>query len=333
MKRGSVVRMVAAGLVCAALAGCGSAADPAAAVLAPAVTTTTTPPPDPASVGANELGLVPVLMYHQIVAVPGGEYDQTPAEFTAELDRLYREGYRPVTLSRYLSGDLNLPAGTHPVVLTFDDSTRSQLSFTDSGAVTPDSAVGLLEEFAARHPDFPATASFYVNNEPFGDDPRALPWLAAHGYEIGAHTASHANLGRLDATGVQQEFAENVRAIAAAVPGCQVRTMALPLGVSPADHALARAGSWGGVGYAFDGVLLVGSNPAPGPFGALDPGGIPRIRSGRGDVPFDSDYWLDQLAAQPGQRYTADGDPAHVSFPSALAGELAPRWSGQARPY
>ncbi len=320
-------------LVCAAVAACGSPADPAAAVVAPATSAPAPAPPNPASVAANELGLVPVLMYHQIVAVPGGEYDQTPAEFTAELDRLYREGYRPVTLARYLAGDLNLPAGTHPVVLTFDDSTRSQLSFTDTGAVTPDCAVGLLEDFAARHPDFPATASFYVNNDPFGNDARALPWLAAHGYEIGAHTANHANLATLDATGVQREFAENIRAITAAVPGYTVHTMALPLGIAPADRALARAGSWDGTSYAFDGVLLVGSNPAPTPFGDLDPGGIPRIRSGRGDVPFDSGYWLDDLAAHPGGRYTADGDPARVSFPSGLAGELAPRWSTQAQPY
>ncbi|MGW4633332.1 polysaccharide deacetylase family protein [Nocardia sp. NPDC004415] len=290
-------------------------------------------PPDPAAVAANELGLVPVLMYHQITANPAGEYDQTPAEFRAELERLYRENYRPVTAAQYVSGEIDLPAGTHPVVLTFDDSTDSQLAFTATGDIAPDSAAGILAEFATRYPDFRPVATFYVNNEPFGADPRALPWLTAHGHEIGAHTADHADLASLDAEGVQRQLVRNVRAIAAAAPSVTVRTMALPLGIHPRDHALTRAGSWDGTAYTFDAVMLVGANPAPAPFGPLDPGGIPRIRSGRGAVPFDSAYWLDWLAAHPEQRYTADGDPARVSFPRQLAGDLDARWSAPANPY
>lgn len=276
---------------------------------------------------------MPVLMYHQISANPAGEYDQTPAEFRDELERLYREGYRPVTAADYVSGRLDLPAGTHPVVLTFDDSTTSQLAFTDSGAVAPDSAAGILAEFGARYPDFRPVATFYVNNEPFQGDPRALPWLAANGHEIGAHTATHPNLSTLDDNSVQREFAENVRAVTAAAPGTTVRTMALPLGIHPDNRSLTTAGSWDGTTYTFDAVMLVGSNPAPAPYAGLDPAGVPRIRSGRGAVPFDSAYWLDHLAAHPDQRYTADGDPTRVSFPRAVAGELNPRFTAQANPY
>ncbi|WP_336081244.1 polysaccharide deacetylase family protein [Nocardia sp. SSK8] len=327
----TVLRVVL--LLATTLAACTSQnamAPVEAPVAAPVVTTT---PPDPAAVAANELGLVPVLMYHQITPDPAGEYDQTPAEFRAELERLYRENYRPVTAAQYIAGELDLPAGTHPVVLTFDDSTDSQLSFTATGAVRPDSAAGILAEFAARYPDFRPVATFYVNNEPFGADPRALPWLAAHGHEIGAHTADHANLASLDAEGVQRQLVRNVRAVTTAAPEVTVRTMALPLGISPRDNALARTGSWDGTSYAFDAVMLVGANPAPAPFGPLDPAGVPRIRSGRGEVPFDSAYWLDWLAAHPEQRYTADGDPARVSFPRTLSGDLAARWADRANAY
>ncbi|MRH90772.1 polysaccharide deacetylase family protein [Nocardia sp. SYP-A9097] len=293
----------------------------------------TTPPPDPAAVGANELGVVPILMYHQLSPAPAGDYDQTPDKFRAELDRLLRENYRPITVSRYVSGTIDLPAGTHPVVLTFDDSTISQLTFTTEGNPAPDTAIAILEDFRARHPEFGSTATFFVNNEPFANDPRALPWLVAHGYEIGAHTATHANLARLDSTGVQREFVQNLRAIAAAVPNQPVRTMALPLGISPVDRTLATAGSWDGTPYTFDAVLLVGAEPAPSPYGALDPAAIPRIRSGRAPVPFDSVYWLDQLAEHPERRYTSDGDPARISFPRTLSGELTARWSPQSAPY
>ncbi|MFE3192596.1 polysaccharide deacetylase family protein [Nocardia sp. NPDC059240] len=332
MRAWAMFRMVTAALLCATATACGGST-----ATAPPPTTTPTPavrPPDPAAVAANELGQIPILMYHRIEAEPGSEYDQTPTKFTAELNRLYADGYRPITLARYLSGVIDLPAGTHPVVLTFDDSTRPQLTLTDSGDPTPDCAVGLLEQFHSSHPDFAATATFYLNNDPFGDDPRALPWLVHHGYDIGAHTATHPNLGRLNATDVQRELVQNVRAILTAVPGTAIPSMALPLGVYPADHALATAGTWDGTPYHFDAVLLVGANPAPSPASAtLDPTALPRIRSGRTPVPFDSTYWLDWFAANPTARYTSDGDPAQLSFPRALADQLATRWSSTAQPY
>ncbi|QLY30519.1 polysaccharide deacetylase family protein [Nocardia huaxiensis] len=324
---GSVLLCV---LTAGALTACGSAEQPVTAATSPPPATTVAP--DPAAVGANELGLVPVLMYHRIDRSGLGEYDQTPEKFRAELDRLYRENYRPITVSQYASGDFDLAAGTHPVVLTFDDSTTSQVSFTADGAPAPDTAVAILEEFRAQHPDFGATATFFVNNEPFANDARALPWLTAHGYEVGAHTASHANLARLDGTGVQRELVENVRAITAATH-LPVRTLALPLGISPTDRALASAGTWEGTAYAFDAVMLVGAEPAPSPYGPVDLAAVPRIRSGRDDIAFTSGYWLDKLAAAPADRYTSDGDPSRISFPQSRTAELAARWSARANAY
>lgn len=327
--------MVVSALICAAATACGATGEPASADTPPRTSAAPPPPapPDPATVGADELGEVPILMYHQVTADPAGEYDQSPGEFRAELDRLYREGYRPITAAQYITGDIDIAAGTHPVVLTFDDSTGSQLRFTTDGAPTPDCAVGVLERFAAEHTDFPARATFYVNNDPFGTDPRALPWLAEHGYEIGAHTASHPDLAGLDAAGVQRELAQNVRAITAAAPGTPVTTMALPLGSAPADPALALAGNSDGTPYRFAAAMLVGANPAPSPFGPVEPAAVPRIRSGLGAVPFDSAYWLDLLAAEPARRYTSDGDPGRISFPRSSGNRLDPRWSDQAHAY
>jgi hypothetical protein len=89
----------------AAVAACGGKAAPRSAPHPTGSTTTpgspsaspTTPPPDPASVHANEIGVIPVLMHHRLVSKVDSEYDMTPAYFAAELERLQREGYYPVT--------------------------------------------------------------------------------------------------------------------------------------------------------------------------------------------------------------------------------------------
>lgn len=340
--RHAAITTIAIGLLAGCSAPVSGTQDSPASPPPPRPTTSTaatssTPPtttaPDPADVGANELGLVPVLMYHQLTPNPVSEYDQTPTEFRAELKRLYREDYRPVTAAQFVSGDIDLPTGTHPVVLTFDDSTASQVRITKDGTPKPGTMLGILTEFGEQHPDFNPTATFYVNDDAFAGDTRALAWLHDNGYEIGAHTSSHANLGSLDNAGVRRELAGNVSGITDAAPGVKVRTMALPLGISPGDERLARRGSWNGQSYRFDGVMLVGAEPAPSPFAGLDGAGVPRIRSGEGRVKFDSAYWLDWLADHPKRRYTSDGLPDVVSFPRRFAGDLVDARDARPNPY
>lgn len=293
----------------------------------------TTPAPtatvDPASIHANELGSVPVLMYHQLLAHPTGVYDQTPAQFRAELDLLYRSGYRTVTAADLVAGRIDLPAGASPMVLTFDDSTTSQYAEKPDGSVDPASAVGILLAVAARYGDTHPVATFYVNARPFAGRDRYLAKLAALGMELGDHTATHANLKTLDDAGVQRELQQGLAVITKAVPGVKVTTMALPFGAHPRNRTLAVHGS----GYAFEGVLLVGSNPARSPYNkAFDPLSLPRIRSGlrTGDQAFTSTYWLPRLRAT---RFVSDGDPDHLSFPRAEADKLNPRFRSRARPY
>ena len=121
--------------------------------------------------GANELGAIPVLMYHQLVVKPRRVYDMSPDAFRVQLQALYDAGYRPITAAAMASGRIDLPAGRHPVVLTFDDSTHDQARLGPDGAPTPESALGILEAFERDHPEFTATATFYVNStpEPFTD--------------------------------------------------------------------------------------------------------------------------------------------------------------------
>lgn len=285
----------------------------------------------PAAVGANELGRVPVLMHHQITADARQPSDRTPAEFRAELRRLYDQGYRPVTAADYLAGNVDLPAGTHPVVLTFDDATAGQARIGPDGEPEPDTALGILEAFGRTHPDFRPTATFFVitARTPFGDA-AVLPWLAANGYEIGAHTRSHPDLSTLDDARVQAEIGRNLADIAAAVPGYRVRTFATPYGKPPRTAALAREGVYDGVPYRFDGVFGVGGLNATSPFAAaFDPLAVPRLAYGLSSA----ETALAALRSRPATRYTSDGDPSLITFPADADARLAPAWRSRARSY
>ncbi|MEP6977265.1 MAG: polysaccharide deacetylase family protein [Thermoleophilia bacterium] len=289
-------------------------------------------------VGANELGVVPVLMHHQI-RPDGGDYDLTAAQFRAELARLYREGYVPVRAEDLVLGRLDVPAGKTPVVLTFDDSTKEQFAYLHDGTIKPDTAIGIMLAFAAKHPDFKPAGTFYVNREPFAgvrEGPAMLRWLVAHGFEIGNHTKDHIPFQLLNPTQIQRQLVLGGRVIRSAIPGAQIVTMALPLGVMPKPAVLARRGRWRGESYSFRGVFLVGANPAPSPFSRkFDPWAIPRIRTSPHAhvTDFGSTFWLDYLAGNPEQRYVSDGDAKHVSFPRELEGDLRPRLRARALAY
>ncbi|WP_411129975.1 polysaccharide deacetylase family protein [Streptomyces sp. x-19] len=288
---------------------------------------------------ADELGAVPVLMYHQLAAKPRSVYDRTPQDFRAELERLARERYVPITAREFSSGKIDIPAGTHPVVLTFDDSTVSQFRLSTDGRPASDTSVGILLDVARKHPGFRPVASFFVNADPFREPGgrKSLNWLATHEFEVGNHTLRHTTLGTVDDATAQKAIADNQKAITQAVPGLSVVSMALPNGSMPHPPQLALKGAANGTRYQHQGVYLVGANPAPSPFSTtFDPGAIPRIRSQAAtgpDAQFTSTAWLDKLRDGTVKRYTSDGDPKKISFPRAEAARLAPAHRQAARPY
>ena len=297
--------------------------------------TTTTSVPDPAAVRANELGVVPVLMYHRLVATPRSVFDRTPRDFRAELERLAREGYVPVTAAEFSAGRIDIPAGKHPVVLTFDDGDPSQFALTPAGKPVPGTAVAIMLEVARAHPEFRPVATFFVNQNPFGDPDgrRTLPWLVANGMEVGNHTATHANLATSPPDVVRQEIRQADQAIRRAARDAEPATLALPFGARPDPPDLALRGP----GYQYRGVFLVGANPAPSPYSAeFDPAGIPRIRSQGATGPeaeVCSSVWLDKLAAAPARRYTSDGMPDQISVPRDTDGTAAVAYRGQVLTY
>jgi peptidoglycan/xylan/chitin deacetylase (PgdA/CDA1 family) len=293
-----------------------------------------------ATVKPNELGEVPVLMYHQIRADGGGDYDLTPKQFRAEVARLWREGYWPVRAIDFVTGRMDVPAGKTPVVMTFDDSTKEQLSLDENGRIKPDTAIGILLAFQKAHPKFKPAGTFFVNREPFAgvrEGPQLLRWLDANGFEVANHTKDHIPLNQMSASDVQKELVLGQKVVTDVIPDTKVQTLSLPLGAWPTPKSLAWRGSWNGQSYRNLGVFLVGAEASKSPFSkAFDPHAIPRIRTtppGVGEQEWGSSWWLDILKREKGRRYVSDGDPTTISFPRARDVELAPRFEGRAKPY
>ncbi len=279
---------------------------------------------------ANEVGQIFILEYHRIGEAED-RWTRSVENFRADLNRLYREGYRPVSLGDLLDGRVDLPAGLTPVVLTFDDSSPGQFRYLEQDgevSIDPDSAVGILLAFHRAHPDFAAKATFYVlpaaaqPHRLFGQpahERRKLRHLVELGFEIGNHTLWHANLGGADAATNRYQLASAVRVIQEAVPGYRVRTLALPFGAYPADLAAATLGEAHGITYRHEAILMVAGGAAPSPFAAaFDPLHLPRVQATSAEL----DHWLGHFARRPKERFVSDGDPTAVTVPRSLAGLL-----------
>jgi peptidoglycan/xylan/chitin deacetylase (PgdA/CDA1 family) len=283
-------------------------------------------------VKANEAGLVPVIMYHRILPKRLASIDRTPAQLRKELERLAKDGYVPITAAELVARKIDIPAGTHPVVLTFDDGHPSHFAVDQKGMPRNDTAVGIIYEIAAKYPNFRPTATFWVNRDPFGIRDRerqrqAVKWLLDHGFEVANHTYSHPDLRRLSNKRVGEQIVRQERLLKK-IGAPASTTFALPYGSRPRKLSRAHDGTWDGTRYHFDAVFLAGAQPTVSPYAKkFTRYAIPRVQSNgkHGDCKrWCTTYWLDWLDKHPRERYTSDGDPGRVSVPRKLRATLSP---------
>jgi hypothetical protein len=278
----------------------------------------------------NELGRVMILEYHKIDN-PEGRWTRTPDNLRRDLQRLRERGYRLVALNDYLDGKIALPAGTTPLILTFDDSSPGQFRYVQRGhdwIIDPECAIGILEAFAREHPGFGRAATFYVlpganpPNRLFNQPDlatRKLQYLVSQGYEIGNHSLWHAQLGRYSEAVVREQLAGAQEWVQRHVPGYRFRTLALPMGSYPKELAWAISGEAKGMTYKHDAILMVAGGAAPSPHARnFDPNRLPRIQA----VERDLDYWINHFDRNPGDRYVSDGDAATITVASGSSGNL-----------
>jgi len=262
---------------------------------------------------ANHMGRIPVLEYHVIGGEKNALYTRTVASFKADLEDVYRRGYRPITVAQMLDKNFgDVPDGMSPVIFVFDDASPEQFSYIQGAdgklTIDPSSGVGIWEDFMKTHPGWKNRGTFCLLNGAaaghnfFGDNPKfrgqkkewrfqKVKWLADQGFELCDHTVWHARLDKFSDAVVQEQIARNMMAIDSVVPGYKVRTFALPYGIWPKNRQLAWRGSWTDPKtgqahpYKFDAVLEVSGGPTRSPYDPqFDPHSIKRIEAIADDI-------------------------------------------------
>lgn len=290
----------------------------------------------------NELGWIPVLMYHSIVngdVQSDDGYTRSVAQFRADLQTLYDHGYYVVPLAQVVANAIVAPVGKQPVVLTFDDGTVGHFRYLigDNGAVRidPNSVVGVLEAFYADHPDFGRGGFFAVPPSTCFDwetnaaEPEQTPycgqklkWLVDNGYEVGNHTYDHADLLDLEDDQFIEAVGRGWTGLTDVYPEGRPDILALPFGnypdreKHPVQRAMMREGfDFEGQRVTIVAALMVGANPAVSPASTeWDPLFVARIRAYEGEM--GSKEWLRVLRDAPGLVYRSDGDPGTITVPS-----------------
>jgi hypothetical protein len=283
------------------------------------------------AIGANELGQVLAIVYQEI-GIEGNDTFRTPDDLRADLALLEKQGFFPITVKDLVSGNIDIPAGKSPVVITFDGSSPGQYRVMDDGSIDPECAVGILQK-AAESKDWAARASFFClldvtpqENVLFGQPERQkekLHNLVEWGYEVGSNTVTGIDLSTASSTDAQKELATSKHTLEDLIGGTySVTSLSVPLGKFPASEAILAAGNYQDTAYAYTAAVGLDDQNAGlvfSPFSDLfNPLRIPRIKGNATAI----QAAIDVFNKHPGLRYISDGDPVTVSAPKDLASEL-----------
>jgi hypothetical protein len=276
------------------------------------------------SLEPNELGEIMILMYHGI----GDEesaWQRTADNFRKDLEKMYSDGYRMVSLNDYAKGKIDTEQGFTPIILTFDDGRRNNFNIIEVDGkmeIDPDCAVGILEEYKKKYPDFGVTASFFLGTNIFGQEEYQdykLKFLVENGYDVGNHTYSHEEMKFLNGDEIQSEIGSVNNLINDIIPDYVVETLALPHGTNPKEDYRTNMleGTYEGRGYKNIAVLNVGWRPDYSPFDKLtDFTRLYRVTASEINVDGCGIYdYFKQFSENRRERFISDGDENVVTIP------------------
>ncbi len=285
----------------------------------------------------NELGKVPIMMYHGIrkktstsTGTIGGNvdkdgYNRTPDAFREDLEFYYQNGYRMIRLNDYINDFIDVELGYSPIILTFDDGNADNFKVigkNDDGSLKfdPDSAIGILESFKEKYPDFKITATFFLTgalcNQPDYNE-EIIKWLVANGYDIGNHTKTHLDIKKSTGERVQKEIAYVYDELEKIIPDKYVKIIALPFG-SPykkthENYKYVLETNYNDKTYKTDAALRVGWEPEVSPFSkSFDKTFLKRCRAyDNNSKEFDITMVFNMLKKT---RFISDGEPDFITI-------------------
>lgn len=284
----------------------------------------------------DESGNVPIMMYHGIHNINDNEYtggnvdkdgyQRTTEAFKKDLEFYYNSGYRMIRLNDYVNGIIDVEAGYSPIIITFDDGLSNNIKVTgldENGEIIidPNSAVGVLESFKQKYPDFNVTATFFVNGGLFNQseyNEKILKWLIDNGYDIGNHSYSHADFTSISKEKSVQEIGSVYNLLDKYIPEKYVNIVALPFG-SPYDKSHTNfnsilKGVYNDKEYNTIATLRVGWEAEYSPFNkSFDKTFLKRIRAyDNNGKEFDIEMNFKILE---NNRYISDGDKNTITIP------------------
>lgn len=278
----------------------------------------------------NELGNVPIMMYHGIVDInsndtkyTGGNvdkdgYNRTAEAFRNDLEFYYSKGYRMISLDDYVDGIVDVELGKSPIILTFDDGNINNFKVIGEKngelLIDPNCAVGILEEFKKKYPDYNVTATFFVNSGLFEQpeyNDRILNWLVDNGYDVGNHTMSHVDFTKVDYDRSIKEIGGLYNILDRIIPDKYVSIVALPFGspykLSHSNYDAILSGVYDNKEYITKAALRVGWEAELSVFNKdFNPKFLKRIRAYDNDgKDFDIEMNFKLLE---NKRYISDGN-------------------------
>lgn len=273
--------------------------------------------------GVNELGQVMVMMYHSL-GEKNEAYVRTPEDFRKDIQTMYDNGYRLVSLVDYVNNNIDIPAGYSPIVLTFDDGHITNFNVIEENGeikIDPNCVVGILEDFNKEHPDFGLEATFFLNGgHPFKQKEYVeykLKHIVDMGMDLGNHSYNHDNFKEISSEKLQTTLGRIVEMIDGYVPGYEVNTLALPFGISPKNENVKKyvyGGTYNDKEYENIAVLKVGWKPeVSAAHKKFNYKAINRVQSGDGEYQFA--YWFKDLENNPSKKYISDGNPNTIVVP------------------
>ncbi|MEW5929428.1 MAG: hypothetical protein AB1941_18395 [Gemmatimonadota bacterium] len=294
----------------------------------------------------NELGEIMVLEYHRL-GQNEGEWVRKPENFRKDLQALYDNGFRPVTMRQVAEGNIDIPAGTTPVVFTIDDSSLGQFYYLPDGRIDPNTMMGMWAAFQEKNPAWhngavwcilPAAGhpSNFFSEKPDREIPREqreanirkkMTYIVENRHEVCNHTLYHARLDRGTDAQVQEWLGRGEDSLKVYLPAdYDIVTHALPLGMWPKNKSLAWQGTWKGKQYEYPVVLEVSGGPNVSPFDVEWNGrSVDRFIV----APNHLERQLEAYRRNGSRRYVSDGDPNTISVPQGQEGRVdTRRWQG-----